>query len=219
VVQESGDSAAQIAEMDWDQLNEAIARCSRCGNRGNRSSSANATPGAPGAARRIVPGAGARSARWFVAAGACSGADEAAGAPLAGEAGILLDNMLAAVGHARSRDVFVTNLVKCRPLSANGADRAPTAEEAAACRPFLARELALTGAATVLTLGQIAANGLLDKPLQAPLAGARGAVHAFAGAALVATLHPGELLRRGADKALAWEDLCRARASDAAATR
>ena len=69
------------------------------------------------------------------------------------------------------------------------------------------------GAGVVLTLGQIAANGLLGKPLQAPLAGARGTVHALGKAALVATLHPGELLRRGADKALAWADLCRARAA------
>jgi DNA polymerase len=70
----------------------------------------------------------------------------------------------------------------------------------------------LTGASTMLTLGQIAANGLLGKPLQEPLAGVRGAVHEMNGVPLVATLHPGELLRRGGDKALAWVDLCRAKA-------
>ncbi len=156
----------------------------------------------------------ADAARWFVAAGASSALDEQAGAPLAGDAGKLLDNMLAAVDLKRE-DVYVTNLVKCRPLSANGGDRAPTREEAAACRPFLERELALSGAGLVLTLGQIAANGLLGKPLQEPLAGSRGAVHRYRDAALVATLHPGELLRRGADKALAWADLCRAKAADA----
>jgi DNA polymerase len=153
-------------------------------------------------------------ARWLVAAGATSAADEQAGTPLAGEAGKLLDNMLAAVDLARGRDVYVTSLVKCRPASANGGDRAPTAEEAAACRPFLERELALTGAGVVLTLGQIAANGLLGQPLQEPLAGTRGKAHTLGKAALVATLHPGELLRRGGDKALAWADLCRARALD-----
>ena len=72
----------------------------------------------------------------------------------------------------------------------------------------------MTGAATVLTLGQIAANGLLGKPLSAPLAGSRGTVHAWRGASLVATLHPGELLRRGGDKALAWVDLCLAKSQD-----
>lgn len=194
---EPADSLEAIARMDWDELHAAIARCERCGSC---------------AGRKPVYGAGSRQARWFVAAGAPSAADEQAGQPLAGDPGKLFDNMLAASGLSREEDVYVTQLVKCRPVSANGGDRAPTADEAAACRPFLERELALSGAPTVLTLGQIAANGLLGKPLAAPMAGSRGTVHAFGGAALVATLHPGELLRRGLDKALAWADLCRARA-------
>jgi DNA polymerase len=199
VEEEQGDSLEAIAAMDWDELRTAIARCKRCGDC---------------AGRKPVYGSGAQSTRWFVAAGASSALDEQAGAPLAGDAGKLLDNMLAAVDLKRE-DVYVTNLVKCRPLSANGGDRAPTSEEAAACRPFVERELALSGAGVVLTLGQIAANGLLGKALQEPLAGSRGTVHRYREAALVATLHPGELLRRGADKALAWADLCRAKASDA----
>ena len=200
VEEEQGDSEESIAAMDWIELRAAIARCKRCGDC---------------AGRQPVYGAGAQTAaRWFVAAGASSALDEQAGAPLSGDAGKLLGNMLAAVDLKRE-DVYVTNLVKCRPLSANGGDRAPTSEEAAACRPFLERELALSGAGLVLTLGQIAANGLLGKALQEPLAGSRGALHRYRDVALVATLHPGELLRRGADKALAWADLCRARASDA----
>ncbi|MDB5748736.1 MAG: uracil-DNA glycosylase, partial [Massilia sp.] len=197
---EPADSLEAIAGMDWDELHAAIARCERCGSCAGRK---------PGS--KPVYGAGSRQARWFVAAGAATAADEKAGQPLAGDPGKLFDNMLAAVGLSREQDVWVTQLVKCRPASANGGDRAPTSEEAAACRPFLERELALTGATTVLTLGQIAANGLLGKPLQEPLAGSRGAVHAWREASLVATLHPGELLRRGLDKALAWADLCRAR--------
>ncbi|TFW28686.1 uracil-DNA glycosylase [Massilia horti] len=189
-----------ISRMGWDELRAAIASCSRC--------SACRAGGKP------VAGSGARTARWVVAAGATTSLDEKAGQPLAGDAGKLLDNMLHAVDLSRERDVYVTNLIKCRPASANGGDRAPTAEEAAACRPYLERELALTRAGTVLTLGQIAANALLDKPLSEPLAGARGSVHELAGVPLVATLHPGELLRRGPDKALAWADLCRARAAD-----
>jgi uracil-DNA glycosylase family 4 len=202
VEEEQGDSLEAIAAMDWDELRSAIARCKRCGDC---------------AGRKPVYGAGAQAARWFVAAGASSALDEQAGTPLAGDAGKLLDNMLAAVDLKR-QDVYVTNLVKCRPMTANGGDRAPTSEEAAACRPFLERELALSGAGVALTLGQIAANGLLGKPLQEPLAGNRGAVHRYRNAALVATLHPGELLRRGGDKALAWADLCRASAAEAQAS-
>jgi DNA polymerase len=193
----------EIAAMDWDQLQLAIAACRRCS--------------ACRDGRPPVPGTGAKQARWLVAAGASTAADEKARVPLAGDPGKLLDNMLAAVGMARTEDVYITNLIKCRPTTPAGADRAPTFEEAAACRPYLEREAVLTGAGTVLTLGQIAANTLLGRPLAEPLAGARGQVVGLhAGGrelAVVATLHPGELLRRGGDKALAWADLCRARAS------
>ncbi|MBW8897094.1 MAG: uracil-DNA glycosylase, partial [Massilia sp.] len=191
----------EIANMDWDQLAIAIAACRRCS--------------ACREGRAPVPGTGAKQARWVVAAGASTAADEKARVPLAGDPGKLLDNMLAAVDMGRERDVYVTNLIKCRPTSPNGGERAPTAAEAAACRPYLEREVVLTGAATVLTLGQIAANTLLGRPLAEPLAGSRGSVHALEAGGqainLVATLHPGELLRRGTDKALAWADLCRAR--------
>jgi DNA polymerase len=190
----------EIARMDWRALNAAIASCARCACKGER---------------KPVLGNGARAAVWMVAAGASTAADEKERQPLAGEPGKLLANMLAAVQLSRDENVYVTNLVKCRPASASGGDRAPTADEAAACRPFVARELTLCGAGTVLTLGQIAANGLLGKPLQEPLAGARGAVHRLDGVPLVATLHPGELLRRGADKALAWADLCLAKSAHA----
>jgi DNA polymerase len=187
-----------ISRMGWTELKAAVASCTRCS-------------ACREGAKRVF-GNGAREARWLVAAGATTALDEAAGEPLAGDAGKLLENMLATVGLSRERDVYVTNLIKCRPASANGGDRAPTAEQAAACRPYLERELALSGASTMLTLGQIAANALLGKPLQEPLAGSRGQVHEINGVGLVATLHPGELLRRGPDKALAWADLCRASA-------
>ncbi|MES2299049.1 MAG: uracil-DNA glycosylase [Pseudomonadota bacterium] len=190
---------ALIARMDWDELAAAVAACNRCGQCAQ--------------ARQPVFGGGARQARWFVSAGASSAADEAQGHSVAGEAGQLLHNMLAAAGMDRATNAYVSNLVKCRPQSASGADRAPTAAEVAACRPYLERELALCGADTVLTLGQIAANGLLGKPLQEPLAGSRGQVHRLGPLPLVATLHPGELLRRGTDKALAWTDLCLAMAA------
>jgi DNA polymerase len=195
----------EIAAMGWDQLQLAIAACRRCS--------------ACRDGRAPVPGTGSRTARWLVAAGASTAADEKARVPLAGDPGKLLDNMLAAVELSRERDVYITNLIKCRPTNPGGGERAPTPAEAAACRPYLERELALTGADTVLTLGQIAANTLLGRPLAEPLAGVRGQAHTLSsgGAALVATLHPGELLRRGADKAVAWADLCRARSAGKAA--
>ncbi len=190
----------EIAQMDWAQLKTAIANCSRCG--------------LCKGPRKPVHGNGAQSAAWFVAAGATTSLDEKDRQPLAGDPGKLLVNMLAAVGLSRETDVYVTNLIKCRPVSASGGDRAPSAEEATACKPYLDRELALSGAPMVLTLGQVAANALQGKPLQEPLASSRGTVHEVNDVKLVATLHPGELLRRGADKALAWADLCLAKSHD-----
>lgn len=188
--------APDVANMDWSGLRQAIAACKDC---------------ACGAGRKPVYGAGPRQARWLIVAGTPSALDDEAGQPLTGDPGKLLDNMLHAVGLSRERDAYVTPLVKCRPLNAKGGDRAPTPGEIAACRPFVERELALTGATTVLTLGQVATNGLLGRTLQEPLAGARGEVHCLGETPLVATLHPGELLLRGENKALAWADLCRAR--------
>lgn len=190
----------EIAVMDWAQLKTAIANCTRCGLcKGGR---------------KPVHGSGAQRASWFVAAGATTAADEKERKPLAGEPGKLLVNMLAAVDLSREESVYVSNLIKCRPATPTGGDRVPTADEVAACKPYLERELVLTGAPMVLTLGQIAANALQGKPLKEALAGSRGQVHEVNGVSLVATLHPGELLRRGADKALAWADLCLARAHD-----
>ncbi|MBQ5941236.1 MULTISPECIES: uracil-DNA glycosylase family protein [unclassified Massilia] len=195
------ETVTDIARMDWAALRLAVANCRRCG--------------ACSEGRKPMFGSGPRQARWMVVAGTPGAQDEQAGQPVSGDAGKLLENMLHAVGLSRERDAYVTPLVKCRPVSPKGGDRAPTLEEVEACRPYLERELALSGASTVLTLGQVAANGLLGRPLSEPLAGARGAVHRLGEVPLVATLHPGELLRRGQDKALAWADLCRARALDA----
>lgn len=189
-----------IDQMDWAELRAAIKECKAC----------SACKGGS----QPVPASGPEQPLWFVAAGAATASDEKEGRPVSGEAGKLFDNMLAAVELDRSATTYVTNVIKCRPLSANGGDRAPTAEEVESCRPYLERELALSGARMVLTVGQVAANSLLGKPLQEPLAGSRGTLHSFGDASMVATLHPGELLRRPADKALAWADLCLARQHD-----
>ncbi|MDB5963457.1 MAG: uracil-DNA glycosylase [Massilia sp.] len=195
---------ADIGAMDWRTLNNAIAACERCGCKNNKEGAG---------AKKAIAGDGARSAVWMVVAGATTVQDEAERQPLAGAPGKLLANMLKAVQLSREENVYVTNLVKCRLTSAGGGERAPTADEVQACRPFVERELALCGAGVVLTLGQVATNALLEQPLSAPLAESRGKVQQFGGAALVATLHPAELLQRGPDKALAWADLCLARAT------
>jgi DNA polymerase len=184
-----------IAAMDWPALKTAVSTCTRCDLCATR--------------RNAVNGRGAAAASWIAIAAAPSRLDEKEVQPVAGEAGQLLDNMLKAISLKPDADVYVTNLVKCRPSGPDGADRPPTVEELSACRPFLDRELALTGATMAMTFGQYAAKGLMMGPA------ARGKVMRYGAAELpvVATYHPDDLLRKPEDKAKAWADLCLARAA------
>jgi uracil-DNA glycosylase family 4 len=184
-----------IAVMDWDALKAAAARCTRCALSRSR--------------KRAVFGRGDAAASWMMLGAGPTRTDEKEGRAIAGDAGALLDNMLLALGLAGERDVYVTNLLKCRPQGPDGAERAPLPEEVQACRPYLDRELALTQAKTVVTLGQPALKGLFGD------AGpkARGAVHRLGATAVVATYHPDDLLRQGDAKVRAWADLCLARSA------
>lgn len=184
-----------IAAMDWAQLRTAVASCTRCDLCATR--------------RNAVNGRGPTEASWIALAAGPSRLDEKDQRAVAGEAGQLLDNMLKAIALKPDADVYVTNLVKCRPSGEDGADRAPTVDELTACRPYLHRELELTGAAMAMTFGQHAARGLMMGPA------ARGKVMRYGAAELpvVATYHPDDLLRRPEDKAKAWGDLCLAKAA------
>jgi DNA polymerase len=193
-------SAEAIARMDWEELKTTAAKCTRCALSRTR--------------RAVVFGRGDARAALMVLASAPGRADEREGVAIGGEAGVLLQNMLRASGFAGGTEVsgyYVSHLVKCRPSGGEGAERAPAPEELAACRPYLERELALTGARTVVTLGHPALRGLLGAGVPA----ARGAVqHVDADArsvAVVATYHPADLLRQGENKAGAWADLVLAR--------
>jgi uracil-DNA glycosylase len=117
----------------------------------------------------------------------------------------LLDNMLAALDLARGDDVFIANVLKCRPPN----NRTPDPLETAACRPYLDRQVALVGPSVIVALGKSAACTLLD--LDASVASLRNRVHRYHGTPLVVTYHPAYLLRSPADKAKAWEDLLFAR--------
>ncbi|MQA21825.1 uracil-DNA glycosylase [Rugamonas rivuli] len=184
-----------IAAMDWTALKTAVSTCTRCSLCDAR--------------RNAVNGRGAADATWIAIAAAPSRLDEKENQAITGEAGQLLDNMLKAIALKPETDVYVTNLVKCRPSTDDGADRAPTGEELLACRPFLDRELALTGATMAMTFGQYAAKGLMMGPAT------RGKVMRYGAAELpvVATYHPDDLLRRPEDKAKAWSDLCLSKAA------
>jgi DNA polymerase len=183
--------ALDVAAMGWPELKQAVRACTACGLCRAR--------------KQAVFGVGHESAPWlFVGEGPGADEDEL-GDPFVGQAGKLLDSMLAAAGLARGREVYIANVVKCRPPG----NRTPTPEEAAACAPFLDRQIELVQPKLIVALGKTAAIRLLGT--EASLASLRGRVHRYGERRVVVTYHPAYLLRTLPDKAKAWEDLVFAR--------
>jgi uracil-DNA glycosylase family 4 len=149
-----------------------------------------------------VFGVGDEKADWlFVGEG--PGADEdVQGEPFVGQAGKLLDNMLMAIKLKRGKNVYIANVVKCRPPD----NRNPAADEIAQCLPYLERQIALIQPKLIVALGKTAANALLGK--DATIGSLRGTLHDYHGIPLIVTYHPAYLLRSPTEKAKAWQDLC-----------
>lgn len=180
-----------VSNMDWDALRETVRSCTACGLCKQR--------------KQAVFGVGHLSAPWlFIGEGPGADEDEQ-GDPFVGQAGKLLDSMFAAIGIARGREVYIANVVKCRPPG----NRTPTPEEALACAPFLDRQIELVRPKLIVALGKTAATRLLGT--EASLASLRGKVHRYKDAPVVVTYHPAYLLRSLPEKAKAWEDLLFAR--------
>ena len=177
-----------ILQMDWPTLKGAVEQCSACPLHAKRN--------------KTVFGVGDERASWlFVGEG--PGADEdAKGEPFVGQAGRLLDNMLAAIGMKRGEDVYIANVVKCRPPN----NRNPESGEMSCCEPYLTRPIELIRPKLIVAMGKIAASHLLQT--DAAVASLRGRVHEYRGTPLIVTYHPAYLLRTLADKAKAWTDLC-----------
>jgi DNA polymerase len=134
--------------------------------------------------------------------GEAPGAEEdKRGEPFVGRAGKLLDAMLAALGLTRG-DVFITNIVKCRPPG----NRDPAPEEAAACRDYLTAQIEGVAPTLILALGRVAAQQLLG--VETPVGRLRGRVHEGPGnTPVVVTYHPAYLLRTPIAKRKVWDDL------------
>jgi uracil-DNA glycosylase family 4 len=186
----------EIAAMDWERLEAAVASCTACPLCGTR--------------KQTVFGVGNRTAPWMLIGEAPGAEEDARGEPFVGQAGKLLDNMLAAVGRSRAADarqpVFIANVLKCRPPG----NRNPQPEEVAACEPFLLRQMELVRPTLVLVLGRFAAQSVLHT--DAAISALRGRVHrlTISGSEVpaIVTYHPAYLLRNLADKSKVWADLC-----------
>jgi len=184
--------AEGIAQMDWSQLEAAVAACRACALCEGR--------------RNTVFGAGSTAADWMVVGEAPGENEDREGQPFVGPSGELLDNMLRAVGRSRSgsgaQGVYIANVLKCRPPS----NRNPQPAEVAQCAPHLARQVALLQPKIILAMGRFAVQSLLQT--DEPIGKLRGRVHHYQGVPVIVTYHPAYLLRTPTDKAKAWADLC-----------
>jgi DNA polymerase len=184
----SGDAPSQAAP-DWPGLAEQVSSCTLCDLSRTRT--------------QTVFGVGRPDADLMII-GEAPGADEdRQGEPFVGRAGQLLNSMLRAIGLGRE-DVYIANILKCRPPN----NRDPKPEETARCSPYLERQIELVAPRAVLAVGRIAAQHLLQS--DQAIGRLRGKVLSFGAERIpiVVTYHPAYLLRSPQAKAKAWQDLC-----------
>lgn len=193
VIEQAAPEVAEIG-LDWPALEAKVAACTACELHQTRT--------------QTVFGVGDRQADWMVI-GEAPGADEdRRGEPFVGRAGQLLNEMLFALGFRREQ-VFIANILKCRPPN----NRDPKPEEAACCEGFLMRQIELVRPRVILSVGRISAQNLLKT--EQSMARLRGRVYRFGpqGIPLVTTYHPAYLLRSPLEKRKVWEDLLLARSA------
>jgi DNA polymerase len=175
----------------WIELKQAVPACTACGLHKSRT--------------QTVFGVGDEQADWMLIGEAPGAEEDRLGEPFVGQAGRLLDNMLAAIELRRGENVYIANVLKCRPPG----NRNPQPEEVAKCTPHLLKQIELVRPKLIVAMGRFAAQTLLNT--DASIASLRGRVYRYAGVALVVTYHPAYLLRNLPDKAKVWADLVFAR--------
>lgn len=149
---------------------------------------------------RFVFGTGNPKANLLCVGEAPGFEEDKQGEPFVGAAGQLLNRILAAIGFQR-QEVYIANIVKCRPPG----NRNPEADEVAECLPYLRRQIDLINPKLILALGRVAAKNLLG--LDEPMAKLRGRVHHLDSVKVIVTYHPAALLRNPQWKRDTWEDV------------
>ena len=197
---------AGVERMDWGLLQSTVAGCQACVLCASRKNTVFGTGAAASDGQ-------APQVDWLVVGEAPGEQEDRQGLPFVGPAGLLLDNMLRAVGLDRGQatkagSVYIANVLKCRPPS----NRAPQPQEIAQCTPYLQRQIELLRPKIILALGRFAAQTLLAPSvpdvLHTPLGKLRGRAYEYQGTPVVVSYHPAYLLRNLPDKAKAWDDWC-----------
>jgi DNA polymerase len=181
------------AGMDWQTLQQTVSGCQACPLAKTRT--------------QTVFGVGDPDADWLFVGEAPGAEEDKRGEPFVGAAGQLLDNMLAAIQLKRGNNVYIANVLKCRPPG----NRDPQGEEVLKCDPYLKRQVELIKPKLIVVLGKFAAQSLLAS--EQTIGAMRGKLHHYNGVPVIVTYHPAYLLRSLNEKAKAWEDLCFARAT------
>ena len=181
------DSSATYQAKTLEQLRAAIGDCQRCKLWSGRT--------------HLVFGVGNPKAKlMFVGEG--PGRDEdLQGEPFVGRAGQLLTDIITKGMGLKREDVYIANVVKCRPPE----NRNPEPDEVASCEPFLKKQIDLVKPEIIVALGKFAVQTLLQSKIA--ITRLRGQWHSYHGIKLMPTLHPAYLLRNPADKKLVWEDI------------
>ncbi len=179
-------AALSTEDLTWDELRVCVSECTRCELSASRT--------------KTVFGVGNQSADWMIVGEAPGAEEDRRGEPFVGRAGQMLDQMFRAIGQRRDT-VFIANILKCRPPN----NRDPKPGEAAQCRSYLERQIALVQPKIILAVGKIAAQNLLGT--HDTVGRMRGRPHDLNGIPLVVTYHPAYLLRSPSHKRDSWNDL------------
>ncbi len=179
--------AAQDPEGALRHLATQLDGCDRCKLHEGRSN--------------VVFGIGAGRPRLLLVGEGPGQQEDLRGEPFVGPSGELLDAILGRGMGLRRGDVYILNIVKCRPPG----NRDPQPDEIATCMPFLRAQVSILRPPAILALGRVATQSLLGS--DAPLRELRGSWHSFAGIPVRATYHPAYLLRYPGRKRLAWQDV------------
>ena len=150
--------------------------------------------------KNFVFGVGDFNASLLLVGEAPGEKEDLSGEPFVGRAGKLLDKMLTAINRSRENDVFICNVLKCRPPD----NRDPSKEEISKCEPYLVNQIDLIQPKLIVALGRVAGKTLLgvDKSLK----DMRNTIHSYHGTNLIVTYHPAALLRNSNWKPDAWND-------------
>ena len=176
-----------IGTADYRGLRETALSCTRCRLSKGR--------------KTVVFSDGNPAGRLMVVGEAPGAREDATGLPFVGQAGKLLDLMLASVGLSRKDSVYICNVLKCRPPG----NRNPLPEEIESCAPLLRRQIELVAPEVLLAVGSFAAQWLTASTKA--LGKLRGEVYSYQGVPLVVTYHPAALLRNSGWNRLVWDDL------------